>query len=271
MASTQNVTARPACIPSRIVSRAVASTTLIAQMLPTSTCKAKHYTTSCELHKPPTPLPFPPLSPPPRICHAFLCQHSAFLTPQSSIAQVSHGHALSQEIKQTIEAAVQAAADWQAAGLQRQGSNTGVCLRTNFQLMADTVVKQDGHLLVEEEKQLLECFQVVCTASSHSLAVSVRMLANGNKHYTDVLGDMSPSFLLDFCNASCSLSTAQSLMQPQNFAASSPGILRPTLFNGRLDITNHSPVGCGLVAQLHLVLRCRIGPNFATTKEGSAF
>lgn len=69
---------------------------------------------------------------------------------------------------QIIEAAVRAAADWQAAGLQRQGSNTGVCLRTNFRLMADIVVKQDGHLLVEEEKQLLECFQVTCTASCHA-------------------------------------------------------------------------------------------------------
>lgn len=59
---------------------------------------------------------------------------------------------------------VQAAADWQAAGLQRQGSNTGACLRTNFLLMADIVVKQDGHLLVEDEKQLLQRFQVACTA-----------------------------------------------------------------------------------------------------------
>ncbi|KAL3146511.1 hypothetical protein ABBQ32_000762 [Trebouxia sp. C0010 RCD-2024] len=63
------------------------------------------------------------------------------------------------KIKQTLEMLVQAAADWQAAGLQRQGSNTGACLRTNFLLMADIVVKQDGHLLVEDEKQLLQRFQ----------------------------------------------------------------------------------------------------------------
>lgn len=82
-----------------------------------------------------------------------------------SAAQVSCSGAPHQEIKQALQALVQAAADWQAAGLQRQGSNTGLCLRTNFRLMADIVVQQDGHLLVEEEKQVLECFQVACTAS----------------------------------------------------------------------------------------------------------
>lgn len=71
-------------------------------------------------------------------------------------------------IKQTLETLVRAAADWQAAGLQRQGSNTGACLRTNFLLMADIVVTQDGHLLVEEEKQLLQRFQVPCTAYEQS-------------------------------------------------------------------------------------------------------
>ena len=86
--------------------------------------------------------------------------------PHLLLAQVLHSDGLGpqQEIKQTLEALVQAAADWQAAGLQRQGSNTGACLRTNFLLMADIVVKQDSHLLVEEEKQLLECFQVACFA-----------------------------------------------------------------------------------------------------------
>lgn len=72
-----------------------------------------------------------------------------------------------------MEALAQAAADWQAAGLQRQGSNTGVCLRSNFRLMADIVVKQDGHLLVEEEKQLLICFQVAYTAFSAQLVCPV--------------------------------------------------------------------------------------------------
>lgn len=85
--------------------------------------------------------------------------------------QVSHQEGPTEEVKKTLEALVQAAAHWQAAGLQRLGSNTGVCLRTNFRLMADIVVKQDGHLLVEEEKQLLISFQVAYTASQCSLAV----------------------------------------------------------------------------------------------------
>ena len=68
-----------------------------------------------------------------------------------------------QQVQQTLDALVKSAADWQASGLQRQGSNTGVCLRSNFLLMADIIVKQDAHLLVQEEKKLLECFKVCCT------------------------------------------------------------------------------------------------------------
>ena len=69
-----------------------------------------------------------------------------------------------QEVQATLQALVKSAADWQASGLQRQGSNTGVCLRSNFLLMAAIVVKQDAHLLASHEKELLEAFQV--TAAS---------------------------------------------------------------------------------------------------------
>lgn len=63
-------------------------------------------------------------------------------------------------VSQTLALLVKAAADWQASGLQRQGSNTGACLRSNFLLMADIVVSQDAHLLVDEETQLLAGFKV---------------------------------------------------------------------------------------------------------------
>ena len=66
------------------------------------------------------------------------------------------------EVQQTLGHLVKSAADWQAGGIQRQGSNTGACLRSNFLLMADIVMKQDAHLLVQEEKDLLECFKVCC-------------------------------------------------------------------------------------------------------------
>lgn len=65
-----------------------------------------------------------------------------------------------EDTEQSLDLVVKAAADWQANGLQRQGSNTGVCLRTNFLLMADIVVDQDAHLLLDEEKQLLKNFRV---------------------------------------------------------------------------------------------------------------
>ena len=139
-----------------------------------------------------------------------------------SAAQVSYANALHQDIKPALQELVRAAADWQAAGLQRQGSNTGVCLRTNFRLMADIVVKQDGHLLVGEEKHLLESFQVAYTASQHSFTPQLPNTAgsqcvectsevhiNGNKRDTNVLGDISPRFLVDTCHVSCSLSSIQ--------------------------------------------------------------
>ena len=65
-----------------------------------------------------------------------------------------------EDTEQSLDLVVKAAADWQVNGLQRQGSNTGVCLRTNFLLMADIVVDQDAHLLLDEEKQLLKNFRV---------------------------------------------------------------------------------------------------------------
>ena len=63
-------------------------------------------------------------------------------------------------IQETLQRIVKSAADWQANVLQRQGSNTGLCLRSNFLLMADIVVKQDRHLLLEDELQLLAAFKV---------------------------------------------------------------------------------------------------------------
>ncbi len=65
-----------------------------------------------------------------------------------------------ENVDQTLALLVKAAADWHASGLQRQGSNTGACLRSNFLLMADIVVNQDMHLLVDQETQLLTSFKV---------------------------------------------------------------------------------------------------------------
>ena len=65
-------------------------------------------------------------------------------------------------VDRLLKALVQSVADWQAAGLQRQGSSTGASLRNNFVLMADIVVKQDAHLLVDAEQQLLTTFKVQC-------------------------------------------------------------------------------------------------------------
>ena len=65
-----------------------------------------------------------------------------------------------EDVDHTLALLVKAAADWQASGLQRQGSNTGACLRSNFLLMADIVMSQDKHLFVDEEMQLLTSFKV---------------------------------------------------------------------------------------------------------------
>ncbi len=75
---------------------------------------------------------------------------------------MSHVPGISSEedVDQTLALLVKAAADWQASGLQRQGSNTGACLRSNFLLMADIVANQDMHLLVDHETQLLTSFKV---------------------------------------------------------------------------------------------------------------
>lgn len=127
---------------------------------------------------------------------------ASHITESPSAAQVSHSEGPTEGVKQTLEALVQAAAQWQAVGLQRQGSNTGVCLRTNFRLMADIVVKQDGHLLVEEEKQLLIRFQVACTACQRSLSVlKVLSVYTFSKHYAKnkshtCLVDMSQHLLI---------------------------------------------------------------------------
>ncbi|KAL0053594.1 hypothetical protein WJX82_008086 [Trebouxia sp. C0006] len=89
--------------------------------------------------------------------------------PKSSAAAVpillemSHVPGISSEedVDQTLALLVKAAADWQASGLQRQGSNTGACLRSNFLLMADIVANQDMHLLVDQEMQLLTSFKAL--------------------------------------------------------------------------------------------------------------
>ena len=73
--------------------------------------------------------------------------------------QISHDPSR-KDVRAVLDLMVKAAADWQASGLQRQGSNTGVCLRSNFLLMADIVVKQDSHLLLDTEHQLLTDFKV---------------------------------------------------------------------------------------------------------------
>lgn len=51
-------------------------------------------------------------------------------------------------------------------GVAREGrrlgpGGTGECLRTNFALLCNTVLQQDGHLLTDEEHSLLRAFQVL--------------------------------------------------------------------------------------------------------------
>ncbi|KAL0039350.1 hypothetical protein WJX79_004346 [Trebouxia sp. C0005] len=79
------------------------------------------------------------------------------------LLEMSHVSGISskEDVDQTLALLVKAAADWQASGLQRQGSNTGACLRSNFLLMADIVVNQDLHLLVDQETQLLTSFKAL--------------------------------------------------------------------------------------------------------------
>ena len=60
-----------------------------------------------------------------------------------------------------LEAAMAAAKDGVAREGRRLGpGGTGDCLRTNFALLCDMVLKQDGHLLTDEEHSLLRAFQV---------------------------------------------------------------------------------------------------------------
>ena len=44
--------------------------------------------------------------------------------------------------------------------MQRSGSGTGDILRTNFLVLVGTVRQQDSHLLVPEELELLQRFEV---------------------------------------------------------------------------------------------------------------
>ncbi|DBA85769.1 hypothetical protein WJX77_002675 [Trebouxia sp. C0004] len=79
------------------------------------------------------------------------------------LLEMSHAPGISSkgDVDQTLALLVKAAADWQASGLQRQGSNTGACLRSNFLLMADIVVNEDMHLLDDQETQLLTSFKAL--------------------------------------------------------------------------------------------------------------
>ncbi len=66
-----------------------------------------------------------------------------------------------QTIVRNLEAAMAAAKDGVAREGRRLGpGGTGDCLRTNFALLCDMVLKQDGHLLTDEEHSLLRAFQV---------------------------------------------------------------------------------------------------------------
>ena len=59
-----------------------------------------------------------------------------------------------------LHAAAEAAQAVQQAMLQRTGSGTGDILRANFAVLVRTVCEQDAHLLVPEETDLLQQFQV---------------------------------------------------------------------------------------------------------------
>lgn len=76
------------------------------------------------------------------------------IVPVQSTDSNEHG------LQERLELLVRSAVEWQANGLKRQGSATGACLRTNLLLMADTVTRQDSHLLAEAEKELLTVFRV---------------------------------------------------------------------------------------------------------------
>jgi hypothetical protein len=65
-------------------------------------------------------------------------------------------------VVRNLEAAMAAARDGVAREGRRLGpGGTGECLRTNFALLCNTVLEQDGHLLTDEEHRLLRAFQVL--------------------------------------------------------------------------------------------------------------
>ena len=64
------------------------------------------------------------------------------------------------KILRRLQDAAQAARVAQEASMQRSGSGTGDILRTNFLVLMQTVRQQDSHLLVAEELELLQRFEV---------------------------------------------------------------------------------------------------------------
>ena len=91
---------------------------------------------------------------PHRGCHAHSTQASVVRNAVGSPRKV-------QAIVRNLEAAMAAAKDGVAREGRRLGpGGTGDCLRTNFALLCDMVLKQDGHLLTDEEHSLLRAFQV---------------------------------------------------------------------------------------------------------------
>ena len=63
-------------------------------------------------------------------------------------------------VQQGLQQAALASEVHQAQNLQRVGSGTGDILRTNFLVLVDTVVENDGSLLVAEELEMLHNFKV---------------------------------------------------------------------------------------------------------------
>ena len=70
------------------------------------------------------------------------------------------------KIWRRLQEAAQAARVAQEASMQRSGSGTGDILRTNFLVLVQTVRQQDSHLLVAEELELLQRFEVSPAASA---------------------------------------------------------------------------------------------------------
>lgn len=66
------------------------------------------------------------------------------------------------EVMEGAEAARAAAVGHASMAAQRSGSGTGETLRSNFVVVADTVMEQDGHLLSDNEKAMITRFKVCC-------------------------------------------------------------------------------------------------------------